>query len=113
MLDDCVFCRIIRGEIPSAKVYEDGENLVFRDIKPAAPVHFLAVPKRHVARLADCGEADAGLLSSLLLAAGRAARRENVGDFRLLVNDGAGAGQTVFHLHAHILSVPGLTEKLL
>ena len=110
---NCVFCRIARGELPAAKVYEDGDNLVFRDIKPAAPLHLLAIPKRHVAKLSDCGGDDRDLLAGLMLAAGKAAKAEGAGDFRLIINNGAGAGQTVFHLHAHVLAGPGMTEKLL
>ena len=110
---DCVFCRIARGELPAAKVYEDEGNLVFRDIKPAAPIHLLAIPKRHAARLSDCGERDKDLVAGLMLAAGKAARAEGAGDFRLIINNGAGAGQTVFHLHVHVLAGPGMTEKLL
>ena len=113
MAQDCVFCRIIKGEIPSTKVYEDDANLVFRDIKPAAPVHLLVVPKRHVATLSDCGTAERELLGSLMLTAGEAARAEKLDSFRLIVNNGAGAGQTVFHLHAHILGGTAMGERLL
>lgn len=113
MSNDCVFCRIARGELPSAKVYEDDMYLVFRDINPAAPVHLLAIPKRHVARLSECGDDDARLISDLLLTAKKAAGKEGLDSFRLIINDGAEAGQTVFHLHAHILGGAKLPEKLL
>lgn len=112
-VQDCVFCRIIRGELPSTKVYEDGGNVAFRDINPAAPVHVLVVPKRHVARLRECGDADRDLLADLMLAVGKVAAAENLDAYRLIINDGAGAGQTVFHLHAHILGGAELGEKLL
>ncbi|MDR1533691.1 MAG: HIT domain-containing protein [Planctomycetota bacterium] len=112
-MESCVFCRIARGEIPAEVVYEDAGNLVFRDIKPAAPVHLLAIPRRHVARLADCSGKDADLLAALFLAVNRAAAAEKLRDFRLIVNNGAGAGQTVFHLHAHILAGGNMSEKLL
>lgn len=113
MSNDCVFCRISRGELPSTKVHEDDKYLVFRDINPAAPVHLLAIPKRHVARLSECGDDDARLISDLLLTAKMAARKEGLDSFRLIINDGAEAGQTVFHLHAHVLGGAKLPEKLL
>ncbi len=113
MSQDCVFCRIIRGEIPSTKVYEDDNFLVFKDINPAAPVHLLAVPKRHIARLSEAKAEDGEILGSLMLTVGHVAREQNLDAFRLIINDGAGAGQTVFHLHAHILSGRELGEKLL
>lgn len=110
---DCVFCRIAKGELPSTKVFEDERNLVFRDIRPAAPTHLLVIPKRHVARLSECGEGDRELLADLMLTAGKAAKQENLDSFRLIINDGAGAGQTVFHLHAHVLGGASMSEKLL
>lgn len=113
MEHDCIFCRIARGELPSQKVWEDDSYLVFRDINPAAPVHLLAIPKAHRARLAECGQEDKDLLGGLLLAAGAAAAKENLGSFRLIVNNGADAGQTVFHLHAHVLGGKKMAEKLL
>ncbi len=113
MEKDCVFCRIVRGEIPSTKVYEDNGYLVFRDIHPAAPTHLLAVPKRHVAKLSACGEDERELLAGLMLAAGKVAKLEGLESFRLIINDGAGAGQTVFHLHAHVLGGREMGERLL
>jgi histidine triad (HIT) family protein len=113
MADDCVFCRIARGEIPSTKVYEDGQFLAFKDIHPAAPVHLLVIPKKHIERVSEATPGDAEMLGGLLLAAGTVARREKLDHFRLIINDGAGAGQTVFHLHMHILGGVGLGEKLL
>lgn len=113
MSRDCVFCRIIQGEIPSSKVYEDDNFLVFKDIHPAAPVHLLAIPKRHIARLSEAGPEDRDLLGGLMLAVGHVAREQGLDAYRLIVNDGEGAGQTVFHLHAHILSGRRLGEKLL
>lgn len=113
MAEDCVFCRIVRGEIPSTKVYEDGGFLAFRDINPAAPVHLLVIPKKHIARLSEAAESDAGLLSGLLLTVGKVAKEQRLDSYRLIINDGAGAGQTVFHLHAHMLGGRQLGEKLL
>ena len=109
----CIFCRIAKGELPSNKVYEDDAYLVFRDIKPAAPTHLLAIPKRHVDRLSNCGDAERDMLAGLLLVANKAAAMEKLDAFRLIVNDGPDAGQTVFHLHAHILGGKTMTERLL
>lgn len=113
MEKDCVFCRIVKGELPSSKVYEDEKFIAFKDINPAAPVHLLVVPKRHIPRLSTCDPGDAGLLGDMLLTVGRVAKAEGVESFRLIVNDGAESGQTVFHLHAHVLSGRDLGEKLL
>jgi Diadenosine tetraphosphate (Ap4A) hydrolase and other HIT family hydrolases len=113
MADDCIFCKIIRGEIPATKIYEDEQNLVFRDINPAAPVHLLAIPKRHVNRLSECGQESSEMLSSLLLTVNKAAALEKLDDFRVVINNGAGAGQTVFHLHVHILGGMAMSERLL
>lgn len=111
--DDCLFCRIIKGEIPSNKVYEDDRVLAFRDIKPAAPTHVLVIPKRHVSRLSDCGEGERELLADLMLACNKAAEAEKLDSCRVIINNGAGAGQTVFHLHAHVLGGTTLGERLL
>ncbi len=110
---ECVFCKIVTGEIPSTKVYEDDKFLVFKDINPAAPVHWLAIPKKHIPRLSEAKGEDRDLLGDLLLVVGHVAREQNLGAYRLIVNDGAGAGQTVFHLHAHILSGKEMGERLL
>lgn len=100
----CIFCKIVAGEIPCGKVYEDNDYLAFRDINPQAPTHLLVVPKTHVARLCDCGEAEAKLLGGLLAAAAEVARREKLGDYRTVINCGEQAGQTVWHLHLHLLA---------
>lgn len=110
---DCIFCKIVRGELPSTKVFEDDAYLAFRDIRPAAPTHILVVPKRHVDRLSVCGDGERDLLAGLLLAANRAAAADRLDAFRLIINDGAGSGQTVFHLHAHVLGGRQLGERLL
>ncbi|HUG55774.1 MAG TPA: histidine triad nucleotide-binding protein [Candidatus Limnocylindrales bacterium] len=99
---DCLFCRIVAKEIPAAVVHEDEHVLAFRDIAPQAPLHVLVVPKRHVARVADI--ADAGLAGRLLIAAAAIAKAEGRADFRLVVNDGAAAGQSVAHVHVHVLA---------
>jgi histidine triad (HIT) family protein len=100
-----LFSKIIAREIPADIVYEDEHCLAFRDINPQAPTHVLLVPKQELPRLADAGAADQAMLGHLLLAAGTVARQLGVADaFRLVVNNGAAAGQSVFHLHLHILA---------
>ncbi|KPK18275.1 MAG: zinc-binding protein [Betaproteobacteria bacterium SG8_41] len=100
-----IFGKIIRREIPADIVYEDDLCLAFRDINPQAPTHVLVIPKQEIPRLADANAADQALLGHLLLAANRVAQQLGVGDaFRLVVNNGAEVGQSVFHLHLHILS---------
>lgn len=113
MSDACIFCKIVGGEIPSTKVYEDDGFIAFKDIKPAAPVHLLVIPRRHVARLSEARAGDGEMLGKLLLTVGHVAREHELDSYRLIINDGAGAGQTVFHLHAHILSGRDLGERLL
>ena len=105
----CVFCRIIAGEIPAQKVYEDSELLAFRDINPVAPVHILVVPRRHIPRLTDCGENDALLLGHLQLASSAIAKEQGLEWFRTVYNCGDGAGQSVWHIHLHLLGGRRLT----
>jgi len=100
-----IFGKIIRREIPADIVYEDDLCLAFRDVNPQAPTHVLLIPKQEIPRLADAQNADQALLGHLLLMAGKVAQQLGVGDaFRLVVNNGADAGQSVFHLHLHILA---------
>lgn len=102
---DTLFAKIIRREIPADIVYEDDLCLAFRDVNPQAPVHVLLVPKKPLVKLADARAEDQALMGHLLLKAGEIARQLGVGDaFRLAVNNGADAGQSVFHLHLHILA---------
>ncbi len=102
--DDCIFCKIIKGEIPSQKVYEDGKMLVFKDIEPKAKVHLLAVAKTHFKLLSEMNGGDAELLKYMLCKIpGIAAENGCNNGYRLIINQGADAGQTVFHLHIHIL----------
>jgi histidine triad (HIT) family protein len=102
---DCLFCRIVAGEIPAKRVYEDDRIVAFEDIHPQAPVHVLVVPRRHVATLNDLEAADDGLVGALVRAAGAIARARGVAEsgYRTVFNCNAGAGQTVFHLHLHLL----------
>jgi len=102
---DCIFCKIINGAIPCTKVYEDEALFAFRDIQPAAPVHILLVPKRHYSSLADLTETDAPLTARLLLTAARIADAEGLAadGYRVVTNIGRDGGQSVAHLHLHIL----------
>ena len=100
-----IFSKIIAREIPADIVYEDDLCLAFRDINPQAPTHVLLIPKKEIPRLVDAKPEDAALLGHLMLTANKIARQLGVGDaFRLAVNNGADAGQSVFHLHLHILA---------
>lgn len=102
--DDCLFCKIIRGEIPSAKVYEDDKMLVFKDIEPKAKVHLLAVAKDHFKLLSEMDEKRAELVKYMLEKIPQIAAENGCENgYRLVVNQGEDAGQTVFHLHIHIL----------
>ena len=102
-MSETLFSRIISREIPADIIYEDDEALAFRDINPQAPTHFLVIPKKPIAKLSDAAEEDKALLGHLLLVASKVAAQEGLTDFRLNVNNGAGASQTVFHLHVHVL----------
>lgn len=105
MPQDCIFCKIVAGEIPADKVYEDDQVLAFKDINPQAPVHVLVIPKRHVESLATAGEADADTLGHLLTVAAQVARETGVAEsgYRVVLNTGRDGGMAVFHLHAHVL----------
>lgn len=103
-MSDCLFCRIVAGEIPSRKVYEDERLYAFEDIKPGAPTHILVVPKRHIAGLAEATPEDAALLGEMQLCAAALARARGVRHgYRTVINVGPDAGQSVFHLHLHLL----------
>jgi histidine triad (HIT) family protein len=114
-MDNCLFCRIIRGEIPCREVYQDEEVLAFHDINPVAPVHFMLVPKLHLATLADAGDADQALLGRMLLLAPRLAREQGLEDgFRTVINTGKGGGQEIFHLHIHVIgggNIPPMVRR--
>ena len=103
-MDDCLFCKIIRGEIASKKVYEDERTFAFEDINPQAPVHVLIVPKKHIIGLKEAQAEDADLLGYMQLVAARLAQERNIErGYRTVFNVGPGAGQSVFHLHLHLL----------
>ncbi|MEP7183793.1 MAG: histidine triad nucleotide-binding protein [Betaproteobacteria bacterium] len=106
-MQDCIFCRIVRGEIPADKVYEDDEVLAFHDIHPVAPVHFMLVPKRHIASLSDAVPGDAAVLGRMMTLAGRLAREQGSPDgFRTIVNTGRIGRQDVMHVHVHVIGGP-------
>ena len=103
-MTDCIFCKISRGEIPSKKIYEDEDVYVFHDIHPVAPVHFMLIPKLHVASLMEADESHAALLGKMLLLAPKLAKEQGlVNGFRTVINSGKGGGQEVFHLHIHVV----------
>lgn len=102
---DTIFQRIIDGDLPADIIYQDDKSLVFRDINPVAPTHILIIPKKQIEKISDAKDQDRDLLGHLLLVAGKVARQLGVEDaFRLVVNNGAGAQQTVFHLHIHLIA---------
>ena len=113
-MGDCIFCRIAAGEIPSRKVFEDGEILAFHDIHPAAPVHFLMIPKAHIPSLFEAGPEHAALLGRMLAMAGRLAREQGSPDgFRTIVNTGRVGRQDVYHLHIHIIGGPDPLPRMI
>jgi histidine triad (HIT) family protein len=99
----CLFCRIVRGELPATIVAEDEQALAFRDIDPKAPTHVLVVPRVHAADLAALADRDPDALAAVARLAGLVAQGEGLAAYRTVFNTGAGAGQTVFHVHAHVL----------
>lgn len=103
MVSDCLFCKIAAGEIPAEKLYEDDEMLAFRDISPQAPVHFLVIPKKHIQDPSGVESDDEGMIGRMMRTGAKVAKENGISDFRLVFNNGAGAGQTVFHLHMHVL----------
>jgi histidine triad (HIT) family protein len=103
MTSDTIFGRILRGEIPCDAVYSDDRCLAFRDVAPQAPVHLLVIPREPLVNLADAGDEHEALLGHLLLVAARVARQEGLEAWRTVINSGADAGQTVFHLHVHVI----------
>ncbi|OYY93502.1 MAG: histidine triad nucleotide-binding protein [Hydrogenophilales bacterium 28-61-23] len=104
MSDNCIFCKIVAGEIPARKIFEDSDLIAFHDIHPAAPVHFMIVPKEHIASLADAHARHEALLGRMLLLAPILAKDQGLNDgFRTIINTGKGGGQEVMHLHIHII----------
>ena len=108
--DDCLFCKIIAGHIPSTKVYEDGSTYAFKDINPKAKVHVLVVPKRQYANVAELAAANPDELAHIVKVAQDIADEAFHGAYRLVFNTGLDAGQTVFHVHAHVMTGEKLDE---
>ena len=110
-MEDCIFCKIIKGEIPSKEVYEDSDIYAFHDIHPAAPVHFMLIPKLHIAPLSEVEEKHQDLLGKIMLLIPSLAKEQGCTDgFRTVINTGRVGGQEVYHLHVHV--VGGGTERL-
>lgn len=104
-MDDCIFCKIIKGEIPSSKVYEDDKVYCFKDINPAAPVHILIIPKKHISSLNSMECEDYELIPHIYKVAGKLAKENGISEsgYRIATNCGKDAGQSVFHVHFHLL----------
>ena len=113
-MNDCIFCRIIKKEIPSSIVYEDDDILAFRDINPAAPVHILVIPKKHISSLIDLSKEDELLVGKIYTVINKIAKREGINEkgFRVIVNCGEDGGQEVKHLHFHVLGGKKLGTKI-
>lgn len=112
-MEDCIFCRIVGGDIPASKVYEDQDFVAFHDIHPAAPIHILLIPKLHIASLYEVNEADQLLLGKMLWLVPQLAKQQGCENgFRTIINTGRVGGQEVFHLHIHIIGgkdrLPGM-----
>ena len=114
MKEDCIFCKIIKGEIPSTKVYEDEEILAFKDINPAAPIHILIIPKKHIDSLATMQDGDEKIIGKIYNVINIIAEQQGVKEkgFRVIVNCGKDGGQEVEHLHFHLLAGTKLGEKI-
>ncbi|MBQ6633933.1 MAG: histidine triad nucleotide-binding protein [Ruminococcus sp.] len=104
-MNDCLFCKIIKGEIPSKKIYEDETVYVFEDIAPTAPVHYLAIPKEHISKLDEINETNSAVISHIYEVIAKLAKDMDIKDgFRVVSNCGESAGQSVFHIHFHMLA---------
>ena len=111
MSEDCLFCKILAGDIPADIVYESESAIAFRDINPQAPTHVLVIPRQHIATINDLDEADRSLVGDLYLAAQQIAAEEGIAEsgYRAVMNCNEGAGQSVFHIHLHVLGGRALT----
>lgn len=106
-MSECIFCKIASGEIPAGKLYDDEDVVAFKDLRPQAPVHFLVIPKLHLASLAEIEPNHQGLMGKILTVAAKLAREQGCdGGFRTIINTGRVGGQEVYHLHVHILGGP-------
>lgn len=104
MSSNCLFCKIAKKEIPSKIVCEDESSVAFRDINPQAPTHILIISRKHIEKVSDCTAGDEPLLGHLHTVAREIAKKEKLTDYRLVLNNGSGAGQSVWHLHLHLLA---------
>lgn len=113
-MEDCIFCKIIKGEIPSEKVYEDEDILAFKDIDPAAPIHILIIPKKHIENIMEVSEEDTYLIGKITTVIQKIAKQLNVDEkgFRLISNCGPDSGQEVMHLHFHLLAGRKMGPKI-
>lgn len=113
-MEDCIFCKIVKGEIPSTKVYEDEEILAFKDINPAAPIHILVIPKKHIKSLVELEKEDEILVGKIYTVINKIAESQGVKEkgYRVIVNCGKDGGQEVGHLHFHLLAGKPLGEKI-
>lgn len=113
-MEDCIFCKIIKGEIPSNKVYEDDEVLAFHDINPAAPIHILVIPKKHISMLTDLKKEDEALIGKIYTTINKIAEKEGFKNqgYRIIANCGKDSGQEVMHIHFHILGGKQLGDKI-
>ena len=113
-MEDCLFCKIIKGEISSTKVYEDEDILAFKDINPAAPIHILVIPKKHITSLAELQKDDEILIGKIYSVINKIAQEQGVKEkgYRVIVNCGEDGGQEVMHLHFHLLAGTKLGEKI-
>ncbi len=110
---DCIFCKIVAGDIPSTKVYEDDSILAFRDINPEAPVHVIVIPKEHISSANEINEANASVVAHIFETIPKIAASENLSDgYRIITNIGENGGQSVHHLHFHLLGGKKLSLKL-
>jgi histidine triad (HIT) family protein len=103
-MSDCLFCKIVEKQIPAQVIYEDAHTVAFEDIHPQAPTHTLVIPRTHLPDMKGLGDAQAELLGHLMVAASKVAEAKGLAAFRTVINTGAEAGQTVFHLHLHLLA---------
>jgi histidine triad (HIT) family protein len=112
-MTDCIFCKIVSGEIPSKKIYEDEDIIAFHDINPQAPVHFLVIPKEHIVSAMEVNAENSGIIARCFEVIAALAKKEGLSEgFRIINNCGEKGGQTVMHLHFHVLSGRSLGETL-
>ncbi|AUM00744.1 histidine triad nucleotide-binding protein [Zoogloeaceae bacteirum Par-f-2] len=113
-MSDCIFCRIVSGEIPAKKIYEDDLVLAFHDINPVAPVHFLVIPKAHVPSMAELTAEHEAVMGRVMTVAARLAREQGATDgFRTIINTGRVGRQEVYHLHVHVIGGPDVLPAML